>query len=1305
MRGLLSAWVIGGLLVLVGCAGSTAGDDDVAGPGAFVALDVPQLGGADTSWSDDPADTATSEGPDVPGTSGADTLADTGETSPPDAAIADTAVDVTVPGDAGPGVDALADALVDAVADAGIDAGELLDGALPGDVVGPVDAADALADAGAPDAGAPDAGMPDVATADVGLLDASTADAGLVDVSAPEDTSTGADAEPDVTIPLAQVRLNEINCTGADWIELATDGAVDLSGWTLTDTPGDPAKSWVLPPLTLLAPGQLLVVEKGEGVEGFPFGIKCGDDTVWLLRPDGTPADSVDVSSLAAGATWGRVPDHGGPWIQTKSTPGAPNEPFEDLLDQVYDPLSVATIDLWIDEAGLAALWQDPYTYVDGKVRIALVDGYTSPVMDVGLRLKGRIGSFRNLNSKSAFKVKFNHAVKGTTFLGLKKMTLNNMVQDPSMIHETAAYTLLRALGLPASRTGYAWVRLNNRDYGLYLNLETYDDVFIAKHFTSLQHLYEGGYGLDVKPGAAPQYDVDEGDEGDRTDLELLIAAANTPPGDLWLAAVSHVTDLDEMVRLWAAEIWIGHWDGYAPTINNYYLHSDDEGRFSMMTSGADQTFGSHLAWHNGNALLFKGCMQTPGCLDAFDLAMAQILPVVGSLGLPAQIKQVAEVIAPYVAADPRRPYSVASQQSAVDATIAFIAKRISDGTMAFGCLLGGDPDPDGDGYTCSEDCNNDDPGINPGVADACGDGIDQDCSGIADDAIECPDWTEVWWGSARYLITATPRTWANARAHCQAAGADLLVLDSAAEQAWLWANAPGVAGHDWWLGLTDLAVEGTFEWVDGSVPGYTAFAGGEPNDWGGNEDCTELWSNGTWNDLNCESTLRAICEDACTPGTDADGDGYDACAEDCDDGDASVHPGALDVCLDGVDQDCSGMMDDGPGCFAGCVGLPDVGFGAALCVGGLAWADARAACIAMGGDLAVFATKAEQDAVVAAMIDVAPGIADAWIGLGDQATEGAYLWVDGTKPTWTTWAPNEPNNSGDQDCVRLYPSGLWNDSPCADAHPRICRWEEGAPATPAGAAAAPLAGPLCEPQCAGKSCGDDGCGGSCGGCSDGLQCDGTACVPPKPTCDGACGGQAAAGCYCDGACVDYGDCCPDYLDLCPPVVVPSDSCDGYCGGQAPAGCYCDAACVNYGDCCGDYKDMCVGAADTCSGVCGGMSPGGCYCDPLCGMFHDCCADKGALCGGCHCNGAVCGDDGCGGSCGVCAAGDVCDGGTCVPAGASAGCMAVASAGCDGCPCEACVCETDVFCCYVAWDGACADRCETQCTANGCWAP
>ncbi|MEM9605738.1 MAG: S8 family serine peptidase, partial [Pseudomonadota bacterium] len=77
---------------------------------------------------------------------------------------------------------------------------------------------------------------------------------------------------------------------------------------------------------------------------------------------------------------------------------------------------------------------------------------------------------------------------------------------------------------------------------------------------------------------------------------------------------------------------------------------------------------------------------------------------------------------------------------------------------------------------------------------------------------------------------------------------------------------------------------------------------------------------------------------------------------------------------------------------------------------------------------------------------------------------------------------------------------------------------------------------------------------------------------PPAGGCEDSCGGQSPDGCWCDDACVGYGDCCDNYEDEC--VAPPPDpnSCqdNNTCGSQAPGGCWCDNACVNYGDCCAD---------------------------------------------------------------------------------------------------------------------------------------
>ena len=50
-------------------------------------------------------------------------------------------------------------------------------------------------------------------------------------------------------------------------------------------------------------------------------------------------------------------------------------------------------------------------------------------------------------------------------------------------------------------------------------------------------------------------------------------------------------------------------------------------------------------------------------------------------------------------------------------------------------------------------------------------------------------------------------------------------------------------------------------KWIDGSSVTYTAWMPGEPNNYGGREDCTEIYSEqARWNDLKCGHGRAFIC-------------------------------------------------------------------------------------------------------------------------------------------------------------------------------------------------------------------------------------------------------------------------------------------------------------------------------------------------------------------------------------------------------------------------------------------------------------
>jgi hypothetical protein len=154
----------------------------------------------------------------------------------------------------------------------------------------------------------------------------------------------------------------------------------------------------------------------------------------------------------------------------------------------------------------------------------------------------------------------------------------------------------------------------------------------------------------------------------------------------------------------------------------------------------------------------------------------------------------------------------------------------------------------------------------------------------------------------------------------------------------------------------------------------------------------------------------------------------------------------------DGVDNDCSGLADDGE---AGCPCAVQHVLGVAymFCTTALSWTDARDACAASGYTLATIENKAENDGVVA--IALPKKASPWWIGLNDRENEGVHVWVSGSEATYRNWAEGEPNEfpHGEkcgvsfpgEDCVQFSPpsAGLppdWNDEPCACPYPYVCR-------------------------------------------------------------------------------------------------------------------------------------------------------------------------------------------------------------------------------------------------------------------------
>ncbi|MCB9779553.1 MAG: putative metal-binding motif-containing protein [Alphaproteobacteria bacterium] len=218
------------------------------------------------------------------------------------------------------------------------------------------------------------------------------------------------------------------------------------------------------------------------------------------------------------------------------------------------------------------------------------------------------------------------------------------------------------------------------------------------------------------------------------------------------------------------------------------------------------------------------------------------------------------------------------------------------------------------DGYTDrGGDCDDEEARANPDEPEVCDD-IDNDCDGEVDedDATDAATWygdgDSDGWGD-----DSDTRTSCDEPDGYVAIGGDCDDADSAYH--------PGADESDC-SDPNDYNCDGSVAYADADADGYAACEECNDGDAAVNPGATEVCND---IDDDCDGDI-----DEDVTGTwyaDADGDGYgDALAPvedcdqpddtvsddtDCDDGDASIHPGAEEVPDDGIDQDCDGEDDE----------------------------------------------------------------------------------------------------------------------------------------------------------------------------------------------------------------------------------------------------------------------------------------------------------------------------------------------------------------------------------------------------------
>jgi spore coat protein CotH len=251
------------------------------------------------------------------------------------------------------------------------------------------------------------------------------------------------------------------------------------------------------------------------------------------------------------------------------------------------------------------------------------------------------------------------------------------MVQDPTMLHEAVGYQVYEAAGVPVPRTSYVRLTVNGQDYGLYLNVETTDSLFLEHRFgNSKGILYEGSYGADLREGSEGRFQLHEGSDPGHAQLTALIHAVHASGDGVFYGDTAQV-DTKEFLAMMAAAALLDDWDNYYAA-NNYRIYwNPNAQRWSFIPTGIDQTFGGYATSVYGAAgVLFMRCLGSERCRTEYAATVRDVADRFEQLGLASKMDALLSLIEEPSRSDPKRPYDDETMRRARESMRHFIANQ-----------------------------------------------------------------------------------------------------------------------------------------------------------------------------------------------------------------------------------------------------------------------------------------------------------------------------------------------------------------------------------------------------------------------------------------------------------------------------------------------------------------------------------------------------------------------------------------------------------------------------------------------------
>ena len=233
----------------------------------------------------------------------------------------------------------------------------------------------------------------------------------------------------------------------------------------------------------------------------------------------------------------------------------------------------------------------------------------------------------------------------------------------------------------------------------------------------------------------------------------------------------------------------------------------------------------------------------------------------------------------------------------------------------------------------------------------------------------------------SEYLVFDIGMTWHEAKAYCESIGGHLATITSQDEQNCIEALLEGHTKNIYWLGATDEAQEGQWEWITGEPFEYANWNYEAPNNSGGIEHYLHIYRISfldnlayKWNDLAARIN---------------DGGFW-----------SNENSGFICEWEPGTRGNIEAISSDATNFNGNAYKVYDMG---------MTWYEAKAYCENLGGHLATITSQAEQDFIEGLIENHDRNIY--WLGGTDEAYEGQWEWVTGEPFEYKNWDYGEPNN------------------------------------------------------------------------------------------------------------------------------------------------------------------------------------------------------------------------------------------------------------------------------------------------------